>query len=323
MTFNNIEKYNSFDDIYPGDIVVFEGGAEKVVSKINDGHKAVFEDGDILDLWIFENQIKGIIHINREEAKPKIKNEVQDFKGDGSFSSNLDYKKSSFISLANNYKELYKKMYHGGDYVEFYHITAAQNAINIFKGEFFYSRESAGDNVTYDNIQFNEITSSVMSSNCSYRIEKYARFYLNIKNRATYSMHKNYLKNNTFPVIIAVNFTAIWTSKTHVILSPSNGHNLDDDGFNWKMYDISKEVNLKNIDNSKFDFYKTYEDCSFTEDNKYNYAEILFYDKIALDNVSHIYFKNFIDKKAFLSTFSIEKRKIIEGKCLVDEKLFW
>ena len=313
-----IVKYNSFDtDLKNGDIVVFRNGERKTIKRIEDGHRAIFTNGNICDLWTNEDKIHGVIHMNLEKPKPVAEPIV--------FESVPFTKKDTptFNGLASSYKELNKLLYHGGDIVEFYHITAIQNVLAIVSGDYFYSRESGKGRIKYDNVELNEITSSVMSSNYSWRLEKYARFYLNIKNKATYAMHKNYIQHGSFGAIIAVGFPAIWKSNTKVILSPQNAHGLVDSDFDWSRYNIGIEKNLKNLDASRFDFKKTFARCDFDEENPYLAAEILFYDKIDLNNISHIYFRVPREMNYFLSKLPYNKRTLLESKSAVREELFW
>ena len=313
-----IVKYNSFDtDIKSGDVVVFVDGTKKIIQKITDGHRVTFEDGTKTDLWIVEDKIEGIIHRFIEKQNPVPVPIVFDSE------PSMPVKKPQFNSLATSYKELNRKLYHGGDVVEFYHITAVQNALAIFMGNYFYSREAGQGLIKYDNVELNDITNSVMSTNYSWRLEKYARFYLNIKNKATYAMHKNYMKYGSFGVIVAVDFSAIWKSKTKVILSPVNAHGLVDSDFDWSKYNIGFEANVKNLDASRFDLKRTYSACDFNEDNPYLAAEILFYEKIDLSNVSHIYFRTTRERDIFLNKLPYNKRTLLSSKCVVREELFW
>ena len=122
-----IVKYNSFDaNIGYGDVVVFVDGTKKIIQKIIDGHRVVFEDGTKTDLWIIQGKIEGIIHRFLEKPNPVVVPIVFDSE------PSTPIKKPQFNSLATSYKELRRKLYHGGDAVEFYHITAVQNAITIF-----------------------------------------------------------------------------------------------------------------------------------------------------------------------------------------------
>ncbi len=316
-----IEKYNHYsDDIKNGDIVVFKDNSRKAIRKIEDGHKVTFEDGSKRDLWIVEDQVEGIIHMHVKRTLPISATIIS---GDCERIDVFNDKKESFGSLATSFKELNKKLYHGGDGVEFYHLTAIQNALAIFQGDYFYSRESASGIIKYDNVKLNEITDSVMSSNRSVRLEKYARFYLNIKNKATYAMHKNFDNNHSFGVIIALGFSSIWKSKTNVILSPINAHDLIDSDFDWSKYNIGFEKNIKNLDASRFNLEKTFEDCDFISDNPFLLAEILFFDKIGLENVSNIYFKSSREMNYFLDNLPYNKRALLQVKCSVKEELFW
>lgn len=313
-----ITKYNSFDNsIQNGDIVVFLDGSRKTIKKV-DGHKVVFEDDSKSDLWSIENLIEGIIHLDAVQSIPVAT--PFDYNKDGLKVKNTD---SNFKSLATSYEELKKLMYHGGDKVEFYHITAIQNALAIFAGDYFYSREAGVGHIKYDNAKLNDITSSVMSSNYSYRLEKYARFYLNIKNKTTYSMYKNYGQHGSYGVIIAFDYPVIWKSKTKVILSPTNAHGLVDEDYNWSRYNIGYEPNIKNLDASRFDFKRTFSACDFKEDNPYLAAEILFYEKIDLSLVSHVYFKTTRERDYFLSKIPYNKKVALANKCVVKEELFW
>lgn len=313
-----IAKYNFFDtDIKSGDVVVFVDGNKKTIQRITDGHSVVFEDGTKVDLWTNEYNIEGIIHRNLNKPKPVATPIV--FKK----SPVMTIKRNNFNSLATSYKDLNRKLYYGGDGVEFYHITAFQNALEIFAGDYFYSREAGQGHIKYDNVELNDITSSVMSTNRSWRLKKYARFYLNIKNKTTYAMYKNYMEYGSFGVIIAVDFSAIWKSKTKVILSPVNAHNLVDSDFDWFKYNIGFEPNVKNLDSTKFDLKRTYSVCDFNEENPYLAAEILFYEKIELSNVSHIYFKVARERDTFLNKLPYNKRTLISSKCVVKEELFW
>lgn len=313
-----IIKYNSFNaDIKSGDVVVFTNGAKKIIQKITDGHRVVFEDGTKIDLWIIEDKIEGIVRKNAGKLKPVVTPAYFDPEPTETI------KIQCFNSLATSYKELNKKLYHGGKAVEFYHITAVQNALAIFMGDYFYSREAGRGLIKYDNVELNDITNSVMSTNYSWRLEKYARFYLNIKNKATYAMHKNYMKYGSFGVIVAVDFSAIWKSKTKVILSPVNAHGLVDSDFDWSKYNIGFEINVKNLDASRFDLKRTYSACDFNEDNPYLAAEILFYEKIDLSNVSHIYFRTTRERDIFLNKLPYNKRTLLSSKCVVREELFW
>lgn len=305
-------------DVERGDIVEFIDGTSKVVKKATDGHRVVFEDGSTVDLWIIEYRIKNIVRGNVEPYSSKETSSYFDF---DLFEETKKSEERTY--LATTYRELRSKLYHGGDGVEFYHITAVQNALSILNNDYFYSRESAEGNIKYDNAILNETSGSVMGSNHSYRTEKYARFYLNIKNAATYSFFKNYTQNKSFGVIFAVDFSAIWKSKTKVILSPINAHYLKDDDFDWSRFNIAFEQNLKNLDPSKFDLKSTYSVYDSSVDNPYLTAEILFYDKINLDIISHIYFKNNYEMNYFLEKLPYDKRKIFKDKCLVKESLFW
>ena len=313
-----IKKYDSYSsDLKSGDIVIFDNNERKIIKTIKSGHRVLFTDGDEIDLWVSEDNIQGVIQMDCEQSKLIVEPIIFESK-----SSNENAKEKT-NSLATSYKELHKLLYHGGDSVEFYHITAVENAAEIFSGDYFYSRDSGCGHIKYDNIELNETTNSVMSSNYSWQIEKYARFYLNIKNKTAYAMQKNYKQHNTFGVIIAVPFQAIWKSKTKVILSPINAHNLAGLYFNWSTYNIGFENNLKNLAADDFNFKRTFEMCNFDEDNPYLAAEILFYDKISLNNVGHIYFKTSENKNAFLSKLPSGKRILFENLCVVCRELFW
>ena len=316
-----IDKYHSYDNtLKDGDVLVFIDESKKTIQKIKDGHKVTFSDGSKRDLWIIEDKIKGVIHTHIEKPKPLAAIiSTDDFEEVKLFEN----KKEPFKSLATSYKELKKLLYHGGNSVEFYHITAIQNAIEIFSGDYFYSRESAKGHIKYDNVELNDITGSVMSTNYSWRLEKYARFYLNIKNKATYAMHINFKEHNSFEVIVALDFSAIWTSKTNVILSPENAHGLVDSDFDWSKYNIGIEKNIKNLDAAEFNLRMTFEHYDPLIDNPYLCAEILFYNKVSLENISHIYFKNSKEMDYFLGKLPYNKRTSLKNKCIVREELFW
>ena len=239
-----IKKYNSYDkSIKAGDVVVFIDDTKKTIARIDGGHRVVFGDGTKCDLWAIEGEIKGIdtTDTKMEQIKPVAKpinfNSIQ-----------VEPLKSNkvFSPLATSYKELNKLLYHGGKNIEFYHLTAAQNALEIINGKYLYSREAGEGHIKYDNAILNDTSGAVMGSNYSYRTEKYVRFYLNIQNGATYSFHKNITKNKSFEVIIAVGFSSIWKTKTNVILSPINAHYLRDEDYDWSKYNIAIESNLKN-----------------------------------------------------------------------------
>lgn len=223
--------------------------------------------------------------------------------------------------LATSYKELNRIMYHGGGDIEFYHYTAGINAIEIIKTGFIYSRQDARYRVKYDNAKKIDMTDLMTSTNKSWALEKYARFYLNTKNAATYRFHKSYEENSTFGVIFALSFDSIWKTKTHVILTPINAHYLTTSYFDWKTYDISNKDNIANYNASDFNYNKTFEE--YDRDNQFLMAEILFYNKVGLDNVAHIYFYNKYEKDLFLSKLDYNKRKLVENKCEVNRELFW
>lgn len=318
-----MEKTTKFNylitDIKAGDTIIFTDGNKKTIKKISNGHRIIFDDGSNLDLWVAEGKILEVI--SKEIKKEEPIASPFDFK---SMPPVKPVQKSvNVIPLATNYKELNKKLYHGGDNIEFFHITAAQNAYSILMGDYLYSREAGLGHVRYDNIKLNDTTGSVMGSNRSYRLEKYARFYLNIRNGATCSFCNNYSNHSTFGVIIAVGFSSIWKAKTKVLLSPINAHYLEDDDFNWSKYNIADERNLKNLDANRFNFRSTFLDYDKNIDNPYMMAEILFYEKISLDNISHIYFKRKIEMDYFLSKLPYNKRKMLESKCVVKKELFW
>ncbi len=305
MDNREIETLNiNDDDIQKGDVIVFNDGCKRVVIKVDSGHKLVFEDGTRVDLWTSGEKITGVIR----QSPHKCDDYKQPFKSNVKITD----------CLATSYKELYQKIRHGREFVEFYHLTALENAVSIFSGDYFYSRYSDGGHAVYDNITENETSRDVMSTNRSTRLEKYARFYLNILNGATSSMHINFENHGTFGVIIALDFSSIWKSKTKVFISPINAHYLKDDDFEWFKYNIDFQDNLKNISQKKFDFDKTFS----RNKNQYNYSEILFYDRVPLSLVSHIYFKTEIEKNIFLNKIPYNKRNNLENKCVVNKTLF-
>ena len=93
----------------------------------------------------------------------------------------------------NNYIDLKRYIFKASTLPkEFFHYTHFANAINILKTGSIKSRATCLGSIQYDNIVENEVTTSVMQTNKSKRIEQYVRFYLNPRNKTTYSMKKNF-----------------------------------------------------------------------------------------------------------------------------------
>ena len=322
---DKIEKYNGFaDEIKAKDIIVFTNGERKEVIGVK-GHIVTFEDEKPRDLYVIEQNIEGIIHWVREkphQTTPTRKTPTQQKTTDKEWQAFIESIRTE-DTLASSYSELRRKIAHGRQWVEFYHMTAIQNALEIFSGDYMYSRERADTKLKYDNIEKNETTRSVMESNYSTRIEKYVRFYLNIKNATTYSFKKNYEQNHSFGVIIALDFDSIITANTNIVLSPQSAHYLEPKQFDWSKYNIAYETNLKNLKASDFDFEKTFSICDFETPNPYLAAEILFYEKIPVNIVSHIYFKEQREMSYFLNKLPYNKRKELERRCMVRKDLFW
>lgn len=314
MDNREIETLNiNDDDIQKGDLIVFNDGCKRTVTKVDSGHKLVFEDGTRVDLWTSGEKITGVIRRCPHRRDDNCNDYKQPFKSNVKITD----------CLATSHNDLFQKIRHGREFVEFYHLTALENAASIFSGDYFFSRYSDGGHAVYDNYVENETSERVMDTNRSTRLEKYARFYLNILNGAAYSMLANYKSSGTFGVIIALDFWSIRNSNTKVFISPINAHYLSDNDLQWFKYNIDFQDNLKNIDSKKFDFEKTFSKYNPEEKNPYLYAEILFYDKVPLSLVSHIYFKSDIEKNIFLNKIPYNKRVNLEHKCVVNKRLFW
>ncbi len=309
-----IQKYNSYKDLRKGDIVVFKNGERKTILSIKDEHKAVFTDGEMRDFWTNEDKIEGVIYKNIEERSVIAKPYVCETKETG----------LRFESLATSYDELYNMLQrHSDGPVEFYHFTAVQNAVSIISTGYLYSRYYGGILIKYDNDKMNETSNSVMGSNYSPILQRYARFYLNIRNKATCSMYHNFIKNNTYGVIIALDYDSIWKSGTNVILYPVNGHFMYDGDFYWGRFNIGYQGNLKNLNRFNFNFAKTYDAYDAYEDNPYLAAEILFHNKVSAEIIKHIYFESEDELDNFINCLPYNKREQIRRKCEVRWELFW
>ena len=204
---------------------------------------------------------------------------------------------------------------------EFFHYTNVFNALKILKTGYIKSRESAQGDIEYDNMVKNDVTNIVMSTNASERVKKYARFYLNPRNKTTYSMKMNFEKNQSGGVIIAINYSSIWQAKTHVFITHKSAHYVETSYLDWNgPNDISKPYNLKNIDTN---FSKTFEEYDSTINNDELMAEVLFYDKVPINLISHIYFDWECTRKGFLERLPSELRKLYEDKCVINTYLHW
>lgn len=313
-----IVKYNTYsDDIENGDIVVFTDGTKKTIKKIN-GHNVIFDDGEKQDLWVIETKVEGIIH----RHIPKLPVLVPDYYHESSEEKQEDTKSNH---LAKNYKELHRTISLGRLNVSFFHYTEFHNVISMIKSGYIYSRFHGHNIIKFDNAKMIDSTDLMTSTNRSALLKRYVRFYLNPKNEVTYAFHKTYERNNTFGIILSLSFSSIWKSKTHVILTPSNAHFLNDDYFGWKNYDIGngKEHNIINYDGSEFKYHKTFERYDPAIQNSYITAEVLFYEKIRTDIIDCLYFHSEQDKQRFLKEIDYNKRKSIEEKCSVNPNLFW
>lgn len=209
---------------------------------------------------------------------------------------------------------------------QFYHYTEVNNAASIINSGFIKSRYSVKNDgsIVYDNLKKNSITFNVMITNASYRIERYARFYLNVRNKTTYSMKMNFKNNNTFGVIIAIDFSSIWRAHTNVLLTPKSAHYADDKFFDFKNgRNIDFKYNLRNLNVNDYNFSETFKTYNNSVNNEYQMAEILFLDKVSIDFISYIYFANDVDKSIFLG--KIDKKIInkIINKCRVNKYLHW
>ena len=227
--------------------------------------------------------------------------------------------------IITNYSELKKFFFTNSTLPnEFFHFTHSSNAIRILQTGFIKSRYSTFGTIPYDNMIKNETTQSVMSSNQSNKIEKYVRFYFNPRNKTTYSMKKNIKENNGFPVLIAIDYSSIWKAKTYVYVTPKSAHYINDYDLYWiNGHNINNVKNLHNINFREFDFKKTFFEYSVEENNKNQMAEILFFDKITTDFITHIYFACKHDLEMFISKLSYDLKQKYANKCLINEYLLW
>lgn len=229
----------------------------------------------------------------------------------------------------NDYKELKRFMFPYYDMeCEFLQLTEVNNALSIINDGYFYSRVNAESKMTYDNIEMNDTTNSVMSTNVSTRLDKYVRFYMNIRNKSSYSMICNFKNNNTYGVILTIDYSSLWKSKTfpktHIFLTPYSAHFLNKNYFEWNgINDIGNKSNLRNINESFFNYRMTHAKYEPGQDNKYQFAEVMFYDKVSTDLIKHIYFENEENKNDFLSRLDDDKRAKLADKCLVNKYYFW
>lgn len=230
-----------------------------------------------------------------------------------------------FKEKINNYDDLKKAMFkHSKMPNEFFHFTHYRNAINILKSGYIKSRDTVGKDLLFDNFVQNETTKSVIATNYSNRTIKYVRFYLNPQNKTTYSLKKNIESKNGFGVLVAIDFSTIWKSNSHVFLTPQNAHYCFSNYFDWNgINDISIPANIPLINFNKFDFRMTFERYDPFIDNRYLMAEILFYEKIPISFISHIYFKNSDQKDDFLSNLPYDLKNRFYDKCIVNDRLLW
>ena len=305
MNLNNIKKW---------DKVVFKNGKVFMIQKLLDGSRAVLSNGEEIDFLIDGERIKEIIPFREYQKEP-----LYDKKEEQAIEDSCN--KKPLKKHITTYAELRSLLTHGEEFLGFYHLTAVENAIQIINDGYLGARETA-KNIIYDNVVYNLTSKGVKGSNRSTRILKYVRFYMNIINKATFSMKYNFKNNGTYGVIFAIPFETIKELDTPIILSPINAHYLTDEDFDWRLYNIHNEKKLANIDFSEFNFKKTYSAYNDKVENEYLTAEVLFYDKVPLEYIKHIIFKNSQEMYNFLDHLPYNKRRFVENKCKIIEDLF-
>lgn len=225
----------------------------------------------------------------------------------------------------SNYKELKEFIFSNSHRLphEFFHITEMENGVSILNNGYICSRADANQMVVYDNIVENETTKQVMGTNKSERIERYVRFYLNPRNGATYNMKMNFKENGTFGVIFAIGFEEIEKAKFSFLTS-KNAHDENDDFFDWGgVNNLSKERNLRSIDFDRYNYLETFREYDPNNHNSYLWAEALFYGKVSINALTHIYFASESNRSEFLDQLNPQVRFQIESKCVVDLYLHW
>lgn len=231
----------------------------------------------------------------------------------------------------NNYIDLKRYIFNSSTLPkEFFHYTHFANAINILKTGSIKSRATCLGSIQYDNIVENEVTTSVMQTNKSKRIEQYVRFYLNPRNKTTYSMKKNFKSKNAYGVIIAIDFNSIQKFSSmnngngHIFLTPMSAHDVENEYFNWNgCNDIGREENLKKLNLKPFCFDKTYMKYDPYCENKYLMSEILFYRDVPTSLISHLYFGSEEEKRDFINRLPKYIKNEYASRCEVDEYLHW
>lgn len=313
------KKYNTYDEIKAGDVVVFLDGTSKTVEHCVDGHHVIFSGETISeDLWVIQDEID-YVYLN--EKAPSHEEHIDE----NSIIDATQPNKDNFVSLATSYSELNRllmKCSHQNN-IEFYHYTEVNNLVSILECGFLYSRSKAIKIIKFDNTKYIDMSNQMVSTNRSNKLNKNVRFYLNPKNQVTYSFNKCYENNNTFGVLIALDFSAIWKSNSNVLLMPINAHHLYDSYFDWSLYNIKFSKNLANYDANEFNFQETYKQYDPDNRNNYTLAEILFSDCIDANLISKMYFKSNKQRDDFLSKLDIRKQAYIIGKCEVRPDLLW
>ena len=139
------------------------------------------------------------------------------------------------------------------------------------------------------------------------------------------NMKKNFESSNTFGVVIAIDYSSVWTN-SKVFIIPKSAHYAIDKDLSWdwnNIIDLSVKSNLKRIDCASFDFKSTFKEYNSNEINDYQMAEILFYDRVPIKCISHIYLGSEYEKNIFLNALSPNMRKSIESKCVIDLYMHW
>lgn len=215
-----------------------------------------------------------------------------------------------------------------GSNLDFYHITTLDNAVSIVKTKYLLSRNLAKklNVLKYDNISNNEITAGVMGGNHSSNIKNFVRFYMNPLNAATYAFKKNFEQKRTFGVIFSINFSLFYKYTGGIIITHHNAHYLTDSDLDLNKYNITKKDNIKNINLNKFNFKETYSRYDPYDDistKDYQKAEVLIFEKLPLDCITHIYFSSENEYNIFMNRLSFEDKKLIRDICVVCPTLFW
>lgn len=210
---------------------------------------------------------------------------------------------------------------------EFYHTTVLENAVSIINNRSIYSRELSRklNILKFDNMENNSTSNSVNSSNFSSKTHKYARFYLNPINKAMWNFLYDWKNNNKIPVAFAIDFTFLYKYSKPIIISPKSAHYLEDEEFDWRRYNINNINILRNMSFNKFKFDITYQryDRNADDDFKnYQMAEILVYENVPLNCISHIYFAEENHYNIFMSKLSNEEKKIIRDICVICPIIF-